>query len=108
VAVSGNVSFRDQKCCQRAQPVNQLNATRLSGGLAMVAGFCSVLPQVIWIVLSGWCLTLPESAALPAFNQLLIIVGVLLAIAMFVYQVWRVRTDQFTPTIREFIVDPFE
>jgi hypothetical protein len=43
-----------------------------------------------------------------AFNQLLIIVGVLLAIAMFAYQVWRVQTGQFTPTIREFIVDPLE
>ena len=39
------------------------------------------------MVFSGWCFTLPESAALPAFNQLLIIVGVRLAMAMFVYQV---------------------
>jgi hypothetical protein len=76
-----------------------------SCGLAVAAGFCSVFPQMIWIVIAGWCLTLPDSAALPLFNRILLVIGILLASAMLAHQIRRVRTGKFIPTIREYKQD---
>jgi hypothetical protein len=69
--------------------------------LSVAAGFCSVFPQVAWFGLAWWCLGLPESAAMPFYSRALMALGMAIAIAMLGYQVWRVRTKRFVPTIRE-------
>jgi len=71
-----------------------------SAGLAVAAGFCSVFPQLIWIAVATWALkfTVP-GGPLPAYNRYAFLLGILACAAMLVFQVYRVRTGRFVPTI---------
>jgi hypothetical protein len=71
-----------------------------SCGLAIAAGFCSVFPQLVWIAVASWALkfTVP-GGPLPAYNRYAFLIGILACAAMFVYQLHRVRSGQFVPTI---------
>ena len=72
-----------------------------SCGLAIAAGFCSVAPQAIWFALAVWALNLDCSASIAPVNETLLMIGMVSVIAMIGVQIWRVRTAQFVPTIRD-------
>lgn len=73
-----------------------------SCGLAIAAGFCSLFPTAAWIALAFWVLRFTQPGGpLPAYNAYVIGAGVLAATAMFVIQLWRIRTRRFVPTIRD-------
>jgi hypothetical protein len=73
-----------------------------SCGLAIAAGFCSVFPQVIWIVIAAWALKFTaDGGPMPAYNRYVLIAGMLACAGMFGYQVYRVRTGRFVPTIKD-------
>lgn len=71
-----------------------------SCGLAIAAGFCSLFPQVAWIVVAAWALRFAASGPLPGYNEYVLFAGMLACIVMFIVQVWRVATRRFVPTIR--------
>lgn len=71
----------------------------VSCGLAVAAGFCSLFPQLAWIVIATWALKFTQSGLLPAYNRIVLLAGIGVATAMFFVQVWRVRTGRFRPTI---------
>lgn len=72
-----------------------------SCALAVAAGYCSVFPQVAWFGLAWWCLELLGTAAMPVYIPVLLVTGMAVVTFIFGYQLWRVRTNRFTPTIRE-------
>jgi len=72
----------------------------VSCGLAVAAGFCSLFPQLAWIVLATWALKFTQSGPWPAYNRWVLLVGIITAAAMVIVQIWRVRTGKFQPTIR--------
>ncbi len=71
----------------------------VSCGLAVAAGFCSIFPQLAWIVLAIWAIKFTRSGPLPEYNREVLLVGVFAAAVMVVVQVWRVWTGRFQPTI---------
>ena len=71
-----------------------------SSGLAVAAGFCSLFPQLLWLLLASWLVSDARFAMLPLFDQVLLIAGFLATSTMFVVQIWRIRTGRFVPTIR--------
>jgi len=71
----------------------------VSCGLAVAAGFCSLFPQLIWLAMAGWALTLVERGMLSPANRYFLYAGMSVAVAAFLLQVWRVRSGQFVPTI---------
>ena len=72
----------------------------VSCGLAVAAGFCSLFPQMAWIAMATWALKFTQSGPLPAYNYMVLLAGIVVAGAMVILQVWRVRTGKFQPTIR--------
>lgn len=73
----------------------------LSCGLAVAAGFCSLFPQLVWFGLAVWGLKVIREHGLPSYNEIILFTGMAAAVAMFVYQLWRVRSGQFVPTISD-------
>jgi hypothetical protein len=71
-----------------------------SCGLAIAAGFCSLFPTLAWIALATWAIRFTESGPLPGYNRLVLLAGIIAALAMFFVQVWRAKTGRFQPTIR--------
>ena len=71
-----------------------------SCGLAIAAGFCSLFPHAIWILIAAWALKFTTSGPLPPYNRYVLLAGMIACVVMFVVQIWRVRTGRFTPTIR--------
>jgi hypothetical protein len=67
----------------------------VSGALAIAAGFCSVFPQTVWLVLAAWFLATPASAPV----QDLLVFGMITVTIMLAVQIWRVLTGRFVPTI---------
>jgi len=73
-----------------------------SCGLAIAAGFCSVFPQLIWIAIAAWALKFTAAGGpMPAYNRYVLIAGMLACGGMLLFQVHRVRTRRFVPTIRD-------
>lgn len=72
----------------------------VSCGLAIAAGFCSLFPQLAWILVASWAIKFTAGGPLPAYNRYVLIAGIAAAAVMIVVQVWRVRTGRFVPTIR--------
>ena len=69
-----------------------------SCGLAIAAGFCSLAPQIIWLLLGWWGLQLTESGVLAAYNDIVIKAGMVAVVSMFGLQLWRIKTGRFQPT----------
>jgi len=74
-----------------------------SCGLAIASGFCSLFPQLAWIMVAAWAFKFTAAGPLPAYNRYVLLIGVFACVAMFVVQVWRVRSGRFTPTFRDAI-----
>lgn len=72
----------------------------VSCGLAVAAGFCSLFPQLAWIMLATWALKFTQSGPLPGYNRMVLLAGIVVAATMVVVQIWRVRTGRFQPMIR--------
>lgn len=72
-----------------------------SCGLAIAAGFCSLFPPLVWIVVAGLGLGPIGSMAGSGFARATVFLGMFAAAAMAVAQVWRVRTGRFVPTIAD-------
>lgn len=72
----------------------------ISCGLAVAAGFCSLFPQIVWIALAVWAMKFTLAGPLPGYNRTVLAVGIAVAGAMIVFQIWRVATGRFRPTIR--------
>jgi hypothetical protein len=73
-----------------------------SCGLAVAAGFCSVFPQLAWILLATWALKFTQAGGpLPGYNRYVLLTGMLACGLMFGYQLYRVQTGQFVPTITD-------
>jgi hypothetical protein len=70
-----------------------------SCGLAIAAGFCSLVPQAIWLALAFWGLRLTASGTLPAYNTYVLTAGMVAVVIMFAVQVWRIKTRRFVPSI---------
>ncbi len=72
-----------------------------SAGLAVAAGFCSLAPHAVWVLLGVWSGNLLARADFPGwvFAVLYLCLGV--TAAMFFMQLWRIRTRRFVPTIRD-------
>ncbi|NND37156.1 MAG: hypothetical protein HKN81_08470 [Gammaproteobacteria bacterium] len=71
-----------------------------SCGLAIAAGFCSLFPQAIWILIAAWALKFTNTGPLPPYNRYVLFAGMFACAVMFVAQIWRVRIGRFVPTIR--------
>jgi hypothetical protein len=71
-----------------------------SCGLAVAAGFCSVFPTLAWIGLA-WLLFGGRATDLALHTLVALGTGTLAAAAMTLFQVWRVRTGRFVPTITD-------
>ena len=72
----------------------------ISCGLAVAAGFCSLFPPLAWIAIAVWAFKFTQSGPLPGYNRMVLLAGIVVAAAMIVVQIWRVRTGRFRPTIR--------
>ncbi len=72
----------------------------VSCGLAVAAGFCSLFPQLAWILVAMWALKFTQSGPLPGYNRMVLLAGIFAAAAMFIIQIWRVLTGRFQPTVR--------
>jgi hypothetical protein len=72
----------------------------ISCGLAVAAGFCSLFPPLAWIAIAVWAFKFTQSGPLPGYNRMVLLAGIVVAAAMVVVQIWRVRTGRFQPTIR--------
>ncbi len=70
-----------------------------SCGLAVAAGFCSLVPHLIWLALCPWALSLLSRGGLPGWVAGLVYAGAVAVLVMFVVQLWRIRTGRFVPTI---------
>jgi hypothetical protein len=73
----------------------------VSCGLAIAAGFCSLFPPLVWIVVAALGLGPIGSMAGSGLARATVFVGMVAAAAMAVAQVWRVRTGRFSPTIAD-------
>ncbi len=72
-----------------------------SAGLAIAAGFCSLAPHIIWVLLGAWSSNLLARAAFPGWVFAVLYLCLCVTAAMFFVQLWRIRTRRFVPTIRE-------
>ncbi len=72
----------------------------ISCGLAVAAGFCSLFPPLAWTAIAVWAFKFTQSGPLPDYNRMVLLAGIVVAAAMVVVQIWRVRTSRFRPTIR--------
>lgn len=72
-----------------------------SCALAVAAGFCSLFPTAVWIMLAIWVQRYIDSGQIPAWNRYLLIAGIAVAAAMIALQLWRAVTGKFVPTIRQ-------
>ncbi len=72
-----------------------------SAGLAVAAGFCSLFPQALWVLLGFWGLNLTMRGLLPLHNVWVFRSGVIAMVLMIVFQIWRVRTGKFVPTVHD-------
>ncbi len=72
----------------------------ISCGLTVAAGFCSLAPHVIYAMLALWANALLQGAGFPGFHTGLLYVSLGITAAMFVVQLWRIKTRRFVPTIR--------
>ena len=68
----------------------------ISGGLAIAAGFCSLAPPILWIV---GTLVMAASGQLAPWHSGLILLGTAVAAAMTGFQLWRIYTRRFVPTV---------
>lgn len=68
----------------------------ISCGLAIAAGFCSVAPPIVWII---GALAMAASDQLAPWHSGLIYLGMTFAVAMIGFQLWRVYTGRFVPTV---------
>jgi len=73
----------------------------ISCGLAIAAGFCSLFPQIVWILLAWWGTGFTRGSLLPAYNQYVLFIGMVAAGLMVVLQIWRVSKGKFSPTVRD-------
>jgi hypothetical protein len=73
----------------------------LSCSVAIAAGFCSLFPQLAWITLALWGLSLVGRGALAEPSRYVLLVGIVAAVLMFAVQLWRIRTARFVPTITD-------
>ena len=73
----------------------------VSCGLAIAAGFCSLAPQAIWMVLAVWALSLIGRAGFPEIHSITVYAGMVAVFIMFAVQVWRIATRRFVPTMRD-------
>ncbi len=71
-----------------------------SAGLAIAAGFCSLFPQLSWVLLALWGLRLTAVGTLADYNYYVLLFGMFAVALMFFVQVWRVKTGRFVPSIR--------
>ena len=71
----------------------------VSVGLAIAAGFCSLFPQALWIVLALWGLSLIDRNGLPPELRNVLGLGIVLAVFMIGFQLWRILTQRFVPTL---------
>lgn len=80
-----------------------------SCGLAIAAGFCSLFPQAVWILIAGWALkfTVP-GGPLPGYNAWVLRAGMAAAGVMLLVQLWRIATGRFVPTIQDPPPEPAE
>jgi len=73
-----------------------------SCGLAIAAGFCSLFPQAIWIVIAAWAMKFTAPGGpLPGYNAWVLTAGMIAAAAMIGFQLWRVSRGKFVPTIHD-------
>ncbi len=73
-----------------------------SCALAIAAGFCSLFPQGIWILLASWALKFTAAGGpLPAYNSYVFWAGIIACTLMLGWQIHRVRAGKFVPSIRE-------
>jgi len=73
-----------------------------SSGLAIAAGFCSFAPPVIWIAMAAWAMKFTQAGGpMPPYNRFVLFAGMLACGAMIVFQIYRVRTGRFVPTIND-------
>ena len=72
----------------------------VSCGLAIAAGFCSLFPTLVWVLLASWAMKFTQSGPLPGYNRFVLLAGIVAAAAMFFVQIWRAKTGRFRPTIR--------
>lgn len=70
-------------------------------GLAIAAGFCSVFPQLAFIAFAAWLLDFTRDGPLAAWHAGLLWAGIAAAGAMFVFQLYRVATGRFVPTLTD-------
>jgi len=68
----------------------------ISCGLAIAAGFCSLTPPIVWLV---GALALGASGQLPPWHSGLIYLGTAFAVGMIGFQLWRIYTGRFIPTV---------
>lgn len=73
-----------------------------SCGLAVAAGFCSLFPPLLWLLLAVWALSLVGRGTLPPSAAYAVYIGAGVSVTMLVVQLWRIRTKRFVPTITEF------
>jgi len=75
-------------------------ALAVSCGLAIAAGFCSVFPTLSWIVVAAWALQRAAVGGLPVYSRWVLLAGIIAAMLMTFFQIWRVATGRFIPTVR--------
>jgi hypothetical protein len=71
----------------------------VSAALAIAAGFCSVFPQMVWLVLTTWFLATTAGGHLSAPVQGLVVLGMVAVSIMLAVQIWRILTGRFVPTV---------
>lgn len=76
-----------------------------SAALAIAAGFCSLAPQLIWLMLALWARSLIERAGAPDILLYTLYLCAAAVIAMIGVQLWRIATRRFVPTVRDTVRD---
>jgi len=67
-----------------------------SAALAVAAGFCSLFPQFVWLVLIAAAL---PRLSVPAFTPYVVYVAMFAVVCMVGIQLWRIVTRRFVPTV---------
>lgn len=67
-----------------------------SAGLAVGAGFCSLFPQAVWLLLAAWALPIMAQSPVTLY---VLYAGMAAVVVMFGVQLWRIKTARFVPTI---------
>lgn len=71
----------------------------LSCALAIAAGFCSLVPQAVWLAGAFWALSLLRQGLLPSWYEWVLYPGLVAVLAMIGIQIWRIITGRFVPTV---------